>query len=90
MKIEESTAVPPEHPGLYLQKVLAEKCLKPSVFARDLKLYADVITGIIRGKRNISAARAIELEQSLGIPAREWLIRQMDYDLFIAREKLNA
>jgi addiction module HigA family antidote len=47
------------------------------------------LNDLIKGKRNISAKIAIELETALGIDADYWLRVQIKYDLAIERKQLS-
>jgi addiction module HigA family antidote len=46
---------------------------------------AQVVNEIIRGKKQITAETALDLERALGISAGFWVRLQADYDLVKAR-----
>jgi HTH-type transcriptional regulator/antitoxin HigA len=48
------------------------------------------ICEIVNGKAAITATTAIQLERCLGIPASELLRLQGEYDLWVARQKLQS
>jgi addiction module HigA family antidote len=50
---------------------------------------AGVISAIIAGKKSITAETALQLEQVLGTPAALWVAKQGQYDLVVARQKLQ-
>lgn len=70
---QELTPAKPTHPSVVLGEELEERGIKPSAFALQLGLYLNVITELIKGKRNISASLALKLEESLGMPAGFWM-----------------
>ena len=43
------------------------------------------INRVIQGKARININLALALEEELGTPARFWMVRQVDYDLALAR-----
>ena len=61
-----------------------------SAFAMELKIYPSHFSDLLKGRRNISAAIAIKLENALGISAEFWMRLQAEYDLKIERQKLQA
>ena len=77
----------PPHPGVLLQQHLDKRDIKPSVFALTIGAYPSAIVELIKGKRNISAAMALKLEQALGNPAEYWMRAQADYEVHVERRK---
>lgn len=77
----------PTHPGVVLGQQLQQRGIKPSAFALELGTYPSIISDLIKGKRNVSAAMAIKLEETLGIPAQDWMRMQADYELAVERNK---
>ena len=67
-------------------EILREEFIKPlglsgSALARDLKVPANRINDILRGRRDISADTALRLARYFGTTARFWLNAQSAYDL---------
>jgi antitoxin HigA-1 len=67
-------------------EILREEFMKPldlsgSALARDLKVPANRINDILRGRRDISADTALRLARYFGTTARFWLNAQSAYDL---------
>jgi len=85
---QELTPAKPTHPSVMLGEELEEPGIKPSAFALQLGFYFNVITELIKGKRNISASLALKLEESLGMPAGFWMRMQAHYELNTERLKL--
>jgi addiction module HigA family antidote len=77
----------PAHPGVLLGEQLRKQGIKPSAFALQLGTYPSIISDLIKGKRSVSAAMAIRLEEALGIPAQDWMRMQADYELAVERSK---
>ncbi len=78
------------HPGELLGEELEARGMTRVQLARSTRLRPEAVGQLIRGKRNITAAIALELEAALGIPARLWLDLQTSYDLAQSRgERLD-
>ena len=76
--------LPPVHPG----EVLAEDYLAPlgmsaNALALALRVPANRLTDIIRGKRSISADTALRLARHFGTSAQLWMGLQSQYDLAV-------
>jgi len=72
----------PLHPG----EVLMEEYLKPlgvsqNKLALHMRVPAQRISEIIKGKRAITADTAVRLAKVIGTTPEFWLSLQMDYDL---------
>jgi addiction module HigA family antidote len=67
-------------------EILLEEFMKPldlsgSELARHLKVPANRVNDIVRGRREISADTALRLARYFGTSARFWLNAQSAYDL---------
>jgi addiction module HigA family antidote len=83
-----SSRVPPRHPGVVLQsEYLTPRGMSQSELARRAKTTAAKINEIVNGKRGVSAAFALALEEVLGTPASLWLSLQAEYELDQARRR---
>lgn len=74
------------HPG----EVLSEEFMKPlgisiNKLARDIGVTPGRISGIVNGKRAITADTALRLAKYFGVWSELWLGLQADYDLRVAR-----
>lgn len=78
------------HPGEVLADELAARGEVKSAFAMRMGMYPSHFSNLLKGKRDISAAIAVKLEEELNIPAEFWLGLQMDHDLQQERERLNG
>ena len=83
-------ALPPVHPGEVLGEEIATRGLTAHSLALKLRVPANRITGIINGKRGISAETALRLGRYFGTGAALWLNLQSQYDLAVARRDLGA
>ena len=52
-------------------------------------MYPSQLSNIVKCKRNVTASIALKFEAELSVPAEFWLWLQMDYDLYIERNKLK-
>lgn len=75
------------HPGDIITDELVARHIMKSSFAEQLGMKPSHFSELLHGKRNVSAATAIKLEQLLGIKAEYWLRVQMYYNLSIERSK---
>lgn len=75
------------HPGEVLKDELDSRNVKQKEFARDIGTSPTVLNEILKGKRNITADVALQLEARLDIPADFWMKLQSQHDLDLARIK---
>jgi addiction module HigA family antidote len=80
--------VAPPHPGeVLLGYYLEELGWTQSDLARAIGCSYVKVNEITNGRRGISAAFALDLEQVLGTRAQMWLSLQANFDLWHARKK---
>lgn len=82
-RVESDLAV---HPGELLAEELEARGLTQRQLAADMGRPVQTINEIIKGRKAITAATALQLEDVLGIPAYLWLNLQSAYDLTHARQ----
>jgi addiction module HigA family antidote len=82
-------AVPPIHPGEILAGEIEELGISASALARALDVPANRITGLVNGKRAITADTALRLARYFGTSARFWMNLQQSYDLALAERDLG-
>lgn len=78
----------PFHPG----EILFEEFLEPLgltqvEFAQRIGWTPARLNELIKGKRGITAAAALDLAEALGTSARLWMNLQATYDLDLAEKK---
>ena len=71
-------------------EILLEEFMRPlgvgiNRLARDIAVPPNRISGIVNGKRSITADTALRLAKYFGTSAETWLDLQSDYDLRIIR-----
>ena len=76
----------PIHPG----EILLEDFMKPleisiNKLAREIGVPPNRISGIVNGRRAITADTALRLGMYFGVSPEIWLNLQSDYDLRVAR-----
>ena len=74
----------PIHPGEHLAEELAELNLSAAAFARQIDVPVNRVTGIIKGKRSITADTALRLGHWFGTSPDFWLNLQKIYELRLA------
>lgn len=79
----------PIHPGEHLRDELEWLGLSANAFASALGVPANRVTGILNGKRAISADTALRLARYFGTTPQFWLNLQNNYDLKIAESELG-
>ena len=67
------------HPGSVLKKELKARGIKQKDFAKAIGMPAPNLSELIKGKRNVTEAIAIKLEEALGIPFQNWMNLQNRY-----------
>jgi addiction module HigA family antidote len=75
---------PAIHPGEILADELEEIGVTPTELARQLKVPANRMTQIVRGKRGITGDTALRLGHWFGTTAQFWLTLQSSYELRLA------
>jgi HTH-type transcriptional regulator/antitoxin HigA len=78
------------HPDLVLAEEIEFRKLTKKDVAENMKVSPTVLSEIISGKRNISTATAIKIEQVLGINALFFLSMQMRYDYYSLKKELSG
>lgn len=76
-------------------EILCDDFMKPmgitvSRLARDIAVPSDRISGIVSGRRGITADTALRLERYFGVEAQFWLNLQSEYDLRIMKRKIGT
>ena len=86
--IRKPTNRAPFHPGVLLKDLyLDEMGISQADFARHLGCTASKVNEIIRGKRGITPAMAIDLGAAFGTEPEFWLRAQMEWDLYEESKK---
>ncbi len=87
----ENKKLSPVHPGEILQKEFLEPMgLSQNKLALALHVPARRINEIVLGKRGVSADTALRLSRYFGMSPHFWLGLQMDYELDVAEDSLEA
>ena len=76
--------VSPVHPGISLGAELHARGLSANAFALKLRVPANRISEILRGRRAITAETALRIGRALGTGAAFWVNLQAQYDLATA------
>lgn len=76
---------PPTHPGdVLLEEFLEPLGLSQALAARRMRISANRLNELVRGKRGITAETALRLAALLGTSPEFWLNLQMTFDLWHA------
>jgi antitoxin HigA-1 len=78
----------PIHPGQVLKTVLDDAGISANALALALRIPANRLTEIIKGRRSISADTALRLRRYFGTSAQMWMNLQAKYDLDSAEDTL--
>ena len=76
------------HPGEYLRSVLDDAGLSANAVALSLRVPANRLTELLKGRRAITADTAMRLGRYFGTSAQMWMNLQVRYDLGAAEEAL--
>ena len=79
----------PVHPGEVLKDELLEMEMSARAFAAALDVPTNRITGILNGKRAVSADSALRLSRFFGSGPEIWMNLQTAYDLAVARRDVG-
>lgn len=82
--------LPPVHPGRTLATELAARELTASQLALKLRVPANRLSDIVRGRRAISPETALRLGRYFGTGPEFWMNLQANYDLALAKQELGA
>jgi len=88
---EKKIKLAPVHPGEILREdFMAPLGLSINALARALRVPPNHVSGIVNGKRGISALMALRVARYFGTTAELWLGLQQDYELDRARDTAAA
>lgn len=77
------------NPGVILDRELKKKKLKQTAFARDIKLPAQTLNAIIKGKRKMTPEVAFKIDNALGLEESTMAILQAMYDTTLVKYKIG-
>jgi len=81
----------PMHPGMILKMDLLEPLgMSINQLAKELRVPANRLSQIVRGKRGITADTSLRLARYFGFSAEYWLNMQAHYDLEVIRRRSIA
>lgn len=86
----DGVALPPSHPGDTLADELEARGLSANALALKLRVPANRISDIIRGRRALTAETALRLGRYFGTGAKFWVDLQAAYDLAVAERDHGA
>ena len=78
------------HPGEHLAEAIDAMGITAAQLARDIKVPANRVTGILHFTRAITADTALRLGRYFGTSPEFWMNLQMTYDLRNAEKALPA
>ncbi len=74
------------HPGMLIKSILLSIDKTQQWLADEMGVKKTIISDLVRGKRNITANLANEIEKATGYKAKYLLEQQNEYDLFMIRQ----
>src|SRR6266446_9215 len=77
------------HPGEHLAEELKELGISAAELARQIDVPVNRVTGIINGRRGVTADTALRLGHWFGSSAEFWLNLQTLYELRLARQEVG-
>jgi len=80
----------PIHPGEHLSEAIGELGISAAELARAIQVPTNRITGILNGRRAITADTALRLGHWFGMSAQFWLNLQILYELRLAENEKGA
>lgn len=79
----------PVHPGRILKRELSARSMSANRLALALRVPSGRITGILNGKRGISAETALRLARHFGNNPQFWMNLQSRYELAVAEREVG-
>lgn len=86
----DGVSLPPSHPGDTLADELAARGMSANALALKIRVPANRITDIVRGRRALTAETALRLGRYFGTGAKFWVDLQAAYDLAVAERDFGA
>lgn len=80
----------PLHPGIFVKEAIDRLGLSISAFARKLEVSPATIQRLVVGKSDLSPEMAVRLSATIGESELVWMSRQAEYDLKIARNRVDV
>jgi addiction module HigA family antidote len=78
------------HPGTKIRRDCLEKNgLSVTNAARVLGVDRQTLSNLLNARSGVSPEMAVRLEKAFGTSAREWLLRQLDYELVEVMRRAN-
>ena len=75
------------HPGTIIKSILMSIDKTQQWLADEMGVKKTIISDLVRGKRNVTANLAKEIEKATGYKAKYLLAQQNEYDLFVLRQE---
>lgn len=79
----------PAHPGKELHRLIMDKGMNLSEFARQLHVSSSRISEIVHGKRAITIDSAMKIADYFDTTPAFWLSRQTEYDLYVRNRAID-
>jgi addiction module HigA family antidote len=80
----------PIHPGRILRREMTARELTASQLASALRVSGGRVTGILGGRRGITAETALRLARYFGTSPQFWMNLQSRYELAVAQRDLGS
>jgi plasmid maintenance system antidote protein VapI len=77
-------------PGLILERELKKRNLKKGPFALSLNEYPQVLNDITKGKRGLTTALSLKIDDAFGLEEGTMLVLQAYYEIKKERQKNNS
>jgi addiction module HigA family antidote len=77
------------HAGEILKEELKARNIKQKDFAQQIAVKPNVLSELLRGKRNFTAELAVKIESATGIEAEFWLKLQAKYEIDLVRIRMK-
>ncbi len=78
------------HPGEHIKDELEDYNLTQKQLAEKIGIKPSVMSELVNGKRNVTAALAIKLGEHLGLNAEMWMKLQARYEIMTIKKRMKA
>lgn len=78
------------HPGLILERELSKRKIKKGPFALSLQEYPQTLNELTKGRRGLTPALSLKIDNALGLEEGTMLLLQAYYEIKMQKQKNDA
>ena len=82
--------ITPQHPGIELKKMILDRGMNLSQFARSINVSSSRISEIVSGRRSMTIDSAVKVADTFNTTPEYWLLKQNEYDLYCKYNRVQG